>query len=454
MNVLDFFLLSIVAALPFGTRVLLGNFSGAGSAQGEIFLYGLDILISSFLFWFLLRRENYKARVGRGEAMVLGVFAFSAFFSLFLAESKPLALYAFIRLAILVGFSLTASVLLLRRKVFEWALALMVVLALFESSIGILQFRTQGSVGFQRLGEPHLTLADPSIARAVVEEGRVIRAYGTFPHPNVLAAFLLMGLIALYYFWFSVARESMVWSLGESPKKFFRRYAPIFWHSIFLGPALFVVLAGLALTFSRTAWAIALFISLFLISYFLFLSQYRRQAFKLFVVLVTSSLLLVTVLFPFISHRFSISATEPSVVQRLIYNRIGWEIVKTHPFGVGIGNEVIYAVGQGLYQKFGITKSLLHQPTHNIYLLMASEIGILGLAAFLWFIGTLVISGLKHWESADRLPLVISYLLLVSLLLFGFIDHFVWDIPQGEIMFWLIVGMMLSVRHSTNKEVN
>ena len=57
-------------------------------------------------------------------------------------------------------------------------------------------------MGFWFLGESILGPEIPGVAKIVVAGGKILRAYGTFPHPNILAAFLLLGLFSSYYFLF------------------------------------------------------------------------------------------------------------------------------------------------------------------------------------------------------------------------------------------------------------
>ncbi len=151
--------------------------------------------------------------------------------------------------------------------------------------------------------------------------------------------------------------------------------------------------------------------------------------------------------------------SEPSVTERTAYFHLGLDIVKNNPFGVGIGNQVSYAVTNGLYQKFGLVKPILVQPIHNFYLLLLSEIGIPGLLAFLWFLVLLFkpLFQLKfklHESSEKNLSLITSFLLLTTLLLFGLFDHFLWTLPQGQLMLWLVIGMVMAqfrARSSTDR---
>ena len=140
------------------------------------------------------------------------------------------------------------------------------------------------------------------------------------------------------------------------------------------------------------------------------------------------------VLFP----RAQLSSSEPAVVYRLAYNELGVEIIKSKPFGVGIGNQVIYAVKNDLYRNLEMTERWQWQPVHNIYILMAAEIGVFGLLAFLLFAGRLLIATFTSGGA-----LLVPALMLSALLLLGFSDHFLWTLWPGRLMLWLAIGLAL-----------
>ena len=82
---------------------------------------------------------------------------------------------------------------------------------------------------------------------------------------------------------------------------------------------------------------------------------------------------------------------------------------------------------------YNLLSGWLHQPVHNIYLLIAAETGLLGLMAFLFFLYLLI---------KKKPRLTIFCLLLVSFLIIGLFDHFFWTLQQGQMVFWLILGII------------
>jgi O-antigen ligase len=142
--------------------------------------------------------------------------------------------------------------------------------------------------------------------------------------------------------------------------------------------------------------------------------------------------------------RVHLYASEPSVNYRWLYNKIGLEIIKEKMLGVGIGNQLFYAINNNLYQKFGIFSQKDWQPIHNIYLLIAAEIGVVGLVLFGLLIVCLLFKRLKAWLKEIEVEDLTATMIFLSLLLFGLVDHFSWTLQAGRLMFWLIIALVLA----------
>ena len=133
-------------------------------------------------------------------------------------------------------------------------------------------------------------------------------------------------------------------------------------------------------------------------------------------------------------------------IEIIIPNYNGFELIKKNPFGVGLGNQVIYSVKNNIYQNSGMVRPWEWQPIHNIYLLMASEIGIFGFLAFSFFI--LNLFGINQYLSKDfgsvlNLENYIPKIMLLALLAFGLVDHFLWTLEPGRLMLWVVVGVVM-----------
>lgn len=175
------------------------------------------------------------------------------------------------------------------------------------------------------------------------------------------------------------------------------------------------------------------------------LKQYRKKAAKLAVLVVVSGVLTVAALWPEVSARFMESSVgEPAIQERFFFNEVGVDTVRqNYPqlfFGVGMGNFVSH------YMQYlpGLAPHL-YQPVHNVFILVASEIGILGLIAFVIFLGHIA------WKAGGRFlerRLFANFFLYILIFNFLFLilistyDHYFWTLQQGSLMFWISFGLL------------
>ncbi len=478
---------AVVLSLPLGTRVLLGTFIPGFHEYEAAFLYANDIALALFLGAVALRyRPHFQPPTSRIQltGIALALFVVSAFASIFWAPSSGLALYQFARLLLLAGFAFATAALIRRGAVrIRTILGVLAAIAVLQSLLAIAQFGTQSSLGLQFLGEPTFgwrPIADGGPiggARIFVEGAKVFRPAGTFPHANVLGAYLLVGLVALYYFWIRVPstnNESVtnkrILPFVNSPAcrqtGFFIRYS-------LMSIALFAVLLGIFLSFSRAAWLVAALATFGTLAWII-LRGFRqkhevfRQAIRLTMLLVAISALLFAYFGRLVLPRATqlVGGTDPSVSGRVAYQNLGVSLIAERPLGAGIGNQVLYGVESGAYQERGMTKVWQWEPIHNFYLLVASEVGVLGLFAFLGFLISLFLNPKSKTLNPKQIPSTnvpnhkrifefrTSCVMLGALLLLGFFDHFLWTLQPGRLLLWLIIGIVMGIsraRSSTDR---
>jgi O-antigen ligase len=189
-----------------------------------------------------------------------------------------------------------------------------------------------------------------------------------------------------------------------------------------------VTIIGLAVLFCWLAWAC-----------------YKNKEYKKPVLFVVISLfaigfLLLAIYWPYVSARYDVAALGKSqaVNLRVFYNQVAWQLVKGSPYlGIGQGNFV------WTFSSLGLFENWVFQPVHNIYLLIAAETGILGLFAFLWFLFKITRSIYLEREAIkNRLALYCLLGIACFFLASGFFDHFFWDLQQGQLMFWIVLGII------------
>ena len=434
--------------IPVGTRLVIVRPEFGFFEFGSYFVY-----VSDFLFIILLGCGIYRMQKksttklspspipAPAKTFVAGFLALAGL-SVFLSTQPVLSLFAFIRLVFFVAFAIWGSRLLLKREIFLKTLLLVSSLAILEAGIGIGQVIKQGDLGLAVLGESSISTFDPGTSKIAVLGGRVIRASGTLPHPNMYAAFLLIGFISLCYLY--VRADGKLYHFSGRPKfKTFVRN-PYFKVRLCLAVGIFIVSAGLLFSFSRGGWLATTLSALVLLGLLAGVKTYRRAAGRLFLLLVASAVLLFVLAAPFIVSRASLPLTDRSLTERVLYNGMALYLTGVYPLGLGIGNYAMFTAANGLFQTIGLTRIWQWQPVHNLYLLIAAEIGIAGLLCFLIFLGMIGVRIFKNRIIKYGPERALTLALLVGLLSFGLFDHFLWTLQPGRFLLWLSIGLALS----------
>lgn len=262
---------------------------------------------------------------------------------------------------------------------------------IFEAGLSIMQFINEGSIGLWFLGEREFTISTSSIANFNWFGNLFLRPYGTFPHPNVLAAFIVLFFPILNHF-----RKSTLVSL-------------------FSGTIVF-------LTFSRAA------ILVFIVEVFLlFRSNLKMVTF------------ITVLLLPFLLVRFEsiYNFDRLSITRREELARFSLGEFTSNPFfGIGLNNFIYSFASSGVIS--GPSRFL--QPVHNIILLVLSETGLIGIIGFIILI-FVPISVL--WSKKDKkFPRILLICWCVTAIL-GSIDHFFLTLPQGQRMLFFLIGLSM-----------
>lgn len=319
-------------------------------------------------------------------------------------------------------------------KLFAWFTA-------FEAILALVQFVRQGPVGLFRLGEQHISPNILGIAKIVSGGTTYIRAYGTFPHPNPLSAFLVAGVfLALYLL---ATSANLRWELTYSG-------------------LVFLNILGLTVTFSRGAY---LALAVGLVIFFGCLGWRHPErvhpsegspnlrdssssaAFLLRMTPVTVvfiSLLISFFLFkPFLLTRATFS--DQSTIDRKFYDVVGVKMAVKNPiFGVGLGESLLH-----MEQYSG--KSLQpwdKQPPHNYFILAAAEMGIPSALILLWLLLNHFWKIFRKLKFENNFLLSIEYLalstILICFLLLMLFDHYFYTLEQTQLLLWLILALIAS----------
>ena len=453
INIEKLTFLLLIFSIPFQTRVFLWS---AGAVAGfnewqSAFLYGTDLLVLAlFGLWFwgrfgsipkLLKKflseivSTWKIAPLRGMLVgsipkLLILFLLLVFISIFLAEYKGVALYRFIKLLEFVFlFFYTAGIL--KKISFSKVALVFSVSGILQGIIAVAQFAFQRSLGLGIFGEPHLVAGSQEVAEFVAFGARFMRAYGTFSSPNVLAAFLGLAFLFLVA-WFL---------LQDKPERK---------HFLFVWTGTVIIGMGLILTFSRAV------IFAFLIAFVVYIlaslnsghpKRLRKNLFFALAPIFSSVAMFIVIFWPEVYSRAltAFARGDFAIKERVFFNKISFQVIQENIFGVGFGNYTLF-----LRDVFGGLRDQLYQPVHNIFLLLASEAGIIASVIFLLFIVGIFWGVLqKYWKLKDA-----TGVFLLSAILFivigGLFDHFYITIQQGGLMLWILLGAGYS--YTTNKK--
>ena len=441
----------LIFCIPFQTRLILAkwpvlrSFSEGGSLSPEVgfnewtsaFLYLTDLFILGLLVLWLMRIVTKQSHFGF-QKRDFALFGFLAISALSITQSSfaEISWYQFAKLTefVTLYFYVRAN----RDKVFNifgicWAIFLSGV---FQSVIAIAQYGHQASLGLRWLGESSLHLPGEGIASFYSAGQLVLRPYGTLPHPNVLAVFLLVALTACAILYFlnktNLAFYSDRHTVQGSKKDFF----------LLIGFA--TMLYAFFLTYSRTVIAIPVAMLALLLIITWFNKNWRKQLlqYKKQLVVLTSISVAVVGLFLALNYQEVIARVfffkdDEAVTMRLFYNRVaGQDFLDRTWLGSGIGTFV-----SNMMVTLKHAPANIFQPVHNIYLLILAETGLLGLAFWGLFIKSTIRSYISKYDLGDIKNIILP-IILASFLLIGLFDHFFWTLQQGHLLLWLVLALM------------
>jgi len=208
-------------------------------------------------------------------------------------------------------------------------------------------------------------------------------------------------------------------------------------------------LLALFLTFSKNA-VIGLFIAIFVTNYLLYLykngcSTLNLAYLKLFLkrkVFIKKNILLMGILVmilvnlhPSVESLFSRSLDDRLIFQNVSRGAISHNLI----LGVGMGQ---FIPTMNRYSNMPLL-TWQYQPVHNVFSLIWSELGVIGLMLFIGFIFAIFRSFRVDLGTNPQLihrKAVFRGLFLAFLFMLLF-DHYFWDIQQGMALWWIIVAL-------------
>jgi O-antigen ligase len=473
IKIINFLWLTLLTILPFNIRSVL-NFDQIKNIEGfrehiSYSIYALDVVF--FLLLLALTVSNLNNIIkrlankeitlkklreipfpnrqsGEFKPLVIAFFILIAvLISSLLSGNRPSSCYATLRIAEAFLFFFIAKNLLKNTSLFQLSIIVIFFSGIIQAVIAVLQFIFQRSVGLYFLGESRLSSEMFNVAKIEFYGEKILRPYGTLPHTNLLGAFLLLAFVCGIY-------------LIKNTR-----------HKIINCRSLIPIIIALIISFSRSVWFVFfLFIIIFFFLaifenpnyWFVLVDKIKKIKLRQIIIALFSFVLVFLILSP----RLCINncPNDPSRKLRTIYSGIALKSIYSHPFfGIGPGNFTYLFYSDGYSS--GISTWDI-QPVHNLYLLIASEIGLPGLILFLLFIflnlklaGLAFLQNLKpttNKNSLNKHPLDkkfsfkkmtdnLFYSLFLGFLLLGLFDHYFWTLLQGQIIFWLALALTVNI---------
>jgi len=416
-NVLEWGTYLLVFLLPWQTRLIykFGQLNGGYWEYGSNSLYATEIILwllaVLFFVYFFKNRPSIKNKI---SAVLVFLLIIWLLISLLWSLDRNLSVYygTILIEGLLLYFLVSLGPAKKIRLMISFILA-----AAVQALLAWQQFLWQLVLPSKWLGLSG-QLAD-NLGTFVVEtsSGRWLRVYGSLPHPNVLGAFLVVALIFIF---------SLSLMANSRSKR------------LFLTFSLLLILPALFFTFSRGAW-LALAICYLLFAIWLIVKNPKGiplgEKNIFFVKLSLSGLVIIVIMAvifwqPFLTRVNGVERLEVrSTEERLGSYHQALSVIKPNWYkGVGLGNYTLK-----IFKDLNNTDpAYTYQPVHNIYLLILAEWGIVGLIIFLaWCFYLLLVS---HGSLAGKLC-------LVSFLVIGLFDHFLWSLYFGIILWWLVAGL-------------
>lgn len=146
----------------------------------------------------------------------------------------------------------------------------------------------------------------------------------------------------------------------------------------------------------------------------------------------------------------SFDLNHPTIQTRLHAWKAALNMIKDHPIvGVGMGN---YEIFSWRYQTQKLEEMTLKtntrvDKTHNEYLQVFSELGIIGLALFLWLLFEIVRTGLLGVFRCpyEFFPYILAFLMGVVAILVDSLFAFPLQFPATVVHFWIYTGVIMVI---------
>lgn len=321
------------------------------------------------------------------------------------AGNKPVAIYKWLRvIQWIISLKVLMSQKLLVKKYLLWIIPWWIGV---ESLLGLSQIIKGGSLQgiWYWMGERRFTLTTIGVAQISIMGEGLVRAYGTFSHPNSLAGFLLVSMLLFKNYYSDNSKK--VW----------------FWIVTWLA------VIGIIITGSRTVWVLLILSSVFGLPLFNQKNNdYKKIIGYVLVIGGVFSILLGVLVSQNKAIGFVGGWDNDSVLKRVNLNMVALKMWReNYMLGVGAGNFVAK-----LPEYQSESKYYWLQPVHNIFLLAGTEMGMLGIILIIFKLQTLIFKKINKG----------NWMILGVVVVTGLMDHYWITLSQNYWLLGLILAMI------------
>lgn len=388
-QLLQYGVIGVLFLLPWQTRWIFGQMEVFGEpvSLGTLSIYATQVLIAVFVILYLVTQK---------ERLHIQPRAWFASF-IFIATAALASHNGIAYLHLIALFSVFLLVWILKSvgmnkqqfiQVIVLSLVLPVLLGLFQLIFGF----SGASTWLGLAARDALTLGDSVF---LIGGERILRAYGSFPHPNIFAGYLLIGLWG-------------AWQLIQCGKKWA-------WGA----------LGGFVVSLLATGSQAACLGALVMAAWVVFKPQQKHRWIAV-IILAAISLGAVWV-----------GVGDSFLERQQQYFALG-DIMNFQFFTTGIGP--MNYLFHWEFMQSGIDW-WLYQPIHNVPLLMIAELGVIGFGAWFYYLAA---PRMGFLVKGEHFPLVLAF--IPPLLL----DHYLWTTWAGLV----IVALILSIDNLTKKSID
>lgn len=387
--------------------------------------FHLSDIVALGLFFFAISRSHLREFLFEKRGSLLLLCSGLALLSILASPmaSYPVIYTRLLHWTTLLSISAVLAVQEEREKLLRTVCVAIFFSALFQAGVAIAQYALQHHLGLRLLKELPTPLAFFTLEKGLYpwafsylqgplqETTVLLRSCGTFSHPNMLGGFLVFSLFATYFLW-------------EKGKK---------WLTI----PLFLQIFALFLTFSRAALYAYILGTLVYFSY-----QYYhkiKMSLSLAIVVVGSLVGSSLLLFDAYGARGGLftytTSSKNSDLTRIQAQNVALQMFQEHPWlGTGYGQ---YQTGATPF----LAKGEPPMAVHNIYFLLATEVGIFAFLCFCGFIASALYQLLRSPASST---LAILCGLFVACIFLGGCDFYLLVFQEGRILLATLFGLVLN----------